>query len=354
MSNNHKHAIIGGMFGLPKPLVRIPPSSVAEDFIFQRTSNLFLANARSGIFILVDLIKPSSVWMPSFLCPTMVDAIDQTKTNLEFYEVDCRLKVSSFKWIQKIQANDMVFLIDYFGFPLPANLAEMIKSQGGYVVEDACQALFSDHVGKCSDFVLFSPGKFLGIPDGGILASRCHLSLEAVTLKPIVQTSWWLKMLEASIARREFDRFGGERVWYQLFQQANACTPCGYYAMSDLSKELLLSCFDFTSIIKRRIENYRHLLSALSHIALFDSLPKGTVPLGFPIKAKQRDDIRANLFKTNIYPPLHWEIEGTVPHRFAESHLLASHILTLLCDQRYSINELDKITSMVKDIPNAE
>ena len=335
--------IIGGMFGLPEtvePKVAIKPHQCK----FLDDTNLFLANGRSGIMVLIDRLAPASVWMPSYLCPTMIEAVDQKKTNLRFYEVGYNLHISSTGWIDQIQPGDLVVLIDYFGLPLSAKVVDMVKSHGGYVLEDACQALLSEHVGQYSDFVLFSPRKFIGVPDGGILTSCCNVNFDDVKLKP-VPASWWLKMLEATINMREFNQYGGERRWYRLFQEANASTPCGYYAMSDLSRKLLFNAFDYAEIAKRRIENYLLLFNELKDMTIFDSLPDDTVPLGFVIRHPDRDIIRRDLFKEKIYPPVHWEIEGLVPKEFSKSHLLANQIMTLPCDQRYNAESMYRLIS---------
>jgi dTDP-4-amino-4,6-dideoxygalactose transaminase len=238
-------------------------------------------------------------------------------------------------------------LIDYFGFPLDSNTAILAKKRGAWVLEDACQALLSEHVGQYSDFILFSPRKFIGVPDGGIVVSCCDMKFDNIVLKP-APVCLWLKMLEAAINRREFDRYGGERRWYQLFRETDTVAPCGYFAMSDLSKELLLNCFDYLQIAQRRIENYSTLLRELKHVALFDNLPRGTVPLGFPVRHQQRNRIRESLFQKQIYPPVHWTIDGVVPEEFCESHRLANGIMTLLCDQRYSSREISRILSVLK------
>ncbi len=112
-------------------------------------------------------------------------------------------------------------------------------------------------------------------------------------------------MLEATINRREFDQYGGERRWYQLFQECESANSHGYFAMSDLSRKLLFNAFDYAEIAKRRIENYLLLSSELKDVAIFDSLPDDVVPLGFIIRHQDRDLIRTNFFKEQIYPSVH-------------------------------------------------
>ncbi len=334
------------MFGLPgtvEPKVAIQ----THQWKFLDDSNLFLANGRSGIMVLIDRLAPAHVWMPSYLCPTMIEGVDQKKNKLRFYEVNYDLKISSTEWIDQIQTGDLVVLIDYFGFPLDSNIAIPAKKRGAWILEDACQAFLSEHVGQYSDFILFSPRKSIGVPDGGIVVSCCDVMFDNIESKP-APTLWWLKMLEAAINRREFDRYGGERRWYQLFRETDTIAPCGYVAMSDLSKELLLNCFDYSQIAQRRIENYSALLCELKHIALFDNLPEGTVPLGFPVRHQQRNHIRESLFQKQIYSPIHWPIHGVVPEEFRESHRLSDHIMTLLCDQRYFTSDILSVVSAFK------
>ena len=53
------------MFGLSEtvePKVKTEPGR----WRFLDESNLFLANGRSGIMILIELLGPASIWMPSF------------------------------------------------------------------------------------------------------------------------------------------------------------------------------------------------------------------------------------------------------------------------------------------------
>ncbi|MCK4820159.1 DegT/DnrJ/EryC1/StrS aminotransferase family protein, partial [bacterium] len=331
--------------GLPETVV---PKGTGDSsqWRFLKDSNLFLYNARSGIMILIDLLKPASVWMPSYLCPTMIEAVDQKKTNLRFYEIDYNLQISSVNWIEQIQTGDIVVLIDYFGFPLDSKVATLAKKRGGWILEDACQDLLSKHMGQCSDFILFSPRKFIGVPDGGIVVSCCDTQFDDIELEPPPE-SWWLKMLEATINRREFDKYGGERYWYKLFRETDAATTRGYYAMSELSRRLLFTAFEYSEIAQRRIENYSVLAHELRDMALFPELLEGTVPLGFPVRHSQRDQIRKNLFQEQIYSPVHWPLDQVTPEEFYGSRRLAEHIMTLPCDQRYDKIDMEQMAQIV-------
>jgi hypothetical protein len=89
------------------------------------------------------------------------------------------------------------------------------------------------------------------------------------------------------------------------------------------------------------------LSDALGKIAIFRKLPKGIVPLGFPVRVADREKVRAKLFAHGIFPPVHWPIKGTVPRTFTASHRLAGEIMTLPCDQRYGLPVLERIVKLI-------
>jgi dTDP-4-amino-4,6-dideoxygalactose transaminase len=160
-------------------------------------------------------------------------------------------------------------------------------------------------------------------------------------------SSWWLKALRASIHRRDFDEGGELNDWYALYQEAEAggsCTPC---AMSGLSAAILYSCVDYTAIARRRRENYLALAAGLSSIPWRPELPAGVVPLGFPVRLRNRDRVKRALCEQGIYPPVHWPIAGVVPQCFSESHRLAGGMMTLPCDQRLDASDMERIAKAV-------
>lgn len=284
--------------------------------------------------------------MPSYLCNTLLLPIKKTRTSIKFYEVNRHLRVASFDWIASVKPNDLVVFIDYFGFTFNRNLIEQIKPKGAWILEDASQALLSEGVGQFSDFTLFSPRKYLGVPDGGILSFNARgRRIERMKLRQ-PPNHWWLKAFSATLLRRDFDRDGVDNNWFTLFQEAESGMPIGNYAMSDLSQALLSYCFDFSKIAQIRVRNYNCLADQLRNLAVFPDLAPGVVPLGFPIVTRNRDRIRKMLFGRHIYAPVHWSINGVISERFEQSHELSRSIMTLPCDQRYNTSDMKRISTI--------
>ena len=279
----------------------------------------------------------------------MVDVVDEQRCRLRFYEADYNLQIHGERWIDGVAPGDLVIFIDYFGFSTDRHCMASVKERKGWVLEDACQAMLSKHVGAGADFVLFSPRKFVGVPDGGILQIRCDGFDEAFSSeKP--PTPWWLKAFAAVLHRRDFDRGSFRDDWFQQFREAEAESPVGYFAMSELSQTILTHGVDHSTHATLRRENYAFLLSHLGDYAMFPHLPDDVVPLGFPIRIASRDSVRHRLFQHEIYPPVHWPIAGIVPDEFRDSHRLAEEIMTLPCDQRYSLDDMARMASLVPEL----
>lgn len=335
-------SIIGGMFGLESA---IHPQDKSAPFLTGR--DVFLNNGRSCIWMLTERLRPPQVWVPSYLCPHgNLGAIDPMMTALRFFEVDYNLNIRSDKWISEVTSGDLVIFIDYFGFPYDRQLAADVQKRGAWVVEDACQALLSGHVGKSSDFAFFSLKKCIGAPDGGILRFPKSVSMSNISLETPAP-SWWLKALQASVLRREFDDgLPTQEQWFKLSQDTEDTMPCGPYAMSQLSQTIMKHSVDYSVIAVRRMDNYRVLLEKLADYAVFPQIENEVVPLGFPVRVTNRDAIRQNLFDHRIYPPIHWDIDGSVPPQYEDSHRLARHIMTLPCDQRYGREDMERMADV--------
>lgn len=337
MRREQHNSIIGGMFALES--WRDSQSTLP---VFLTGTEIFLANARSGIWLLVNQLRPRHVWVPSYLCHTILQAVDTSVTRICFYETNYDLDIPSNGWLSRVIKGDLVLFIDYFGFSYNREYGYRVKEKGAWVLEDACQALLSSYVREPSDFVLFSLRKWIGVPDGAVMRIPKNSPLADISLEPPIN-AWWLRALRATMLRREFDDGLPSREWFRIFRETEDSSPTGPYAMSQLSQAILRHAVDFPLIEKTRIDNYKSLSALLAKYALFPSLGPDVVPLGFPVRVRRRDEIRNAMFDHEIYPPIHWLIDGVVPPHFEDSHRLAGDIMTLPCDQRYTGEDMRRI-----------
>ena len=74
---------IGGLLGIEE--ITNKPSG---DPGFFDGSHLRLTDARSGIWLLVELLSPNTVWMPSFVCKVMIEAVELAGVTVRHFELD--------------------------------------------------------------------------------------------------------------------------------------------------------------------------------------------------------------------------------------------------------------------------
>lgn len=314
---------------------------------FLQDGSLRLVNARSALPILLEVLRSQRIWMPSYLCPSLLQAVRQSDVQVLFHPINCHLQHSERAWMKNLREGDLVVLISYFGFPASEEVAAEIKRRKCWLLEDASQALFNHNRLSSADFILFSPRKFLGVPDGGILLTKCQVDLCAIT--PLKPNFWWLDNLEAMVLRREFDRHKMQNDWFQRYLKAKTAAPAGKYRMSEMTSSLLKSSFDYSKIVEQRINNYQILLKALESVALFPKLLPGVVPLGFPIRVAAREVITNALYAERIYPAVHWNLEGIIPKNFESSMELSRNIMTIPCDQRYGDEDMAEIVKIIRN-----
>jgi len=338
--------IIGGKFGLPKEINN-------QDNLPQFLSDdpLLLFNARACIKIIVDTLKPRICWVPSFLCPTITTAIDLRFTEIKFYPINENLEFSSSKFLKEIQPDDLLLFIDYFGFPFKEDLIEELHNKKVTLLQDCSQALFTDHKKSRADYCFYSPRKFIGVPDGGILHAKNLQQLSKIELLP-PPTEILYPLINAVILRREFDRYGMENNWNRYFKLANSQFTPQNIKMSDFSQALLLKGFNYNLIKSQRRRNYQKLLSKLYDFAIFKILPRNVIPLGFPIRINHRDKIQNSLAQKGIFCPIHWEIKDIIGINSSKSLKLSQNILTLPCDQRYQEEDMAYIAEALLEAYN--
>ena len=335
--------VVGGVFALETDgPPRGEPAWLSE-------SSLLLANARGGFRLLLRHLQPSQAWLPAFLCDSMWEAIDETGARARLYPVDERLETPDRDWLAELSPGDVVVLVDYFGYVRDDGLAAACRERGAIVVEDACHALLTDGAGSLGDYVLWSPRKFAGLPDGGVLqAVRAPLPEVSV---PAADQRWWALALEATRRRAAFDA-GGPRDFLPVHQQAELGHPIEPVSMSPLARSLAAT-IDWGAIAARRRANHDVLAAKLARHALMPPPPPGTVPSGFTVRVNNRDEVRAALFEADIFPSLLWPSAGWIPVEFAASHALSAQVMTLHCDQRYDAADMIRTSEIVLDTVQA-
>ena len=125
------------------------------------------------------------------------------------------------------------------------------------------------------------------------------------------------------------------------------------HQLSAVSRSVLATT-GFDAIVRKRRDNAAYLQNNIKdeRVDCFaPSLIEKATPLYFPIYVKDdRAKLQKQLASHNIYCPIHWPIPKQVePYMDADSTYIYSHVLSLICDQRYDADDMAAIVEVINN-----
>jgi hypothetical protein len=241
----------------------------------------------------------------------------------------------------QILDGDHVLAINYFGRPADPSFVALVQARPdiGWI-EDRAHAMDAPD-SAWGDWLLYSPRKVFGVPDGGILVSHRKVLGQLHTMPPI-ELSFALPSLERFEDVNETDNHR----WYMSYLQQEAAMGIGLQSMSRLSLELLKTTDVRTDRAVRR-SNYRTLYGRLREYAYLSEADIDFTPLGFPIRVKSAAQLSKQLSAKRVFAGRHWASLPSDPTAFATEHRLARELVTLPCDYRYGEADMHRVADAV-------
>jgi dTDP-4-amino-4,6-dideoxygalactose transaminase len=333
---------IGGFFEFEKPT---GAGNLLESWSSGRPVALY-ENARSALRELIIQEKPNSVWLPAFLCDSLVEAVP--KDLRKFYVVGEKLSpvISS---LSKVKEGDMLLGINYFGF-LPDNeFILFVKSNKKIKFVEDCSHCISINSKGWGDWRLFSPRKLLGVADGGVLISN-NLLIQ-VPIPKLESNLNDLTVWTPNILRYSDVKEINTSLWHTINQEKERNFKITNKSITKLSK-LILENIDVVPFIKQRIINFNTLKSELSNWLINIDRPFESAPFCFPIIIDKniRDEVLTYFHSHKIYASIHWKCISSSIEEFPVEHELSKKLISLPCDQRYTEIEMWKIIKVFKEI----
>ena len=221
------------------------------------SKNGLYSNARSALYALTQVCQLRRIWLPSFICDTVLQPFEKASLVFNFYPVNSTLD-ADFSEVS-IAEGDAVLLISYFGVPIDDSLYEWLKEKGVCVIEDLSQAVYSSP-NKCADFSVYSLRKFFAVPDGGIVVSNGEeinwpytSSADRVDL---------LRRIEAISDRSLFDAgLSNSKAWVSGVQKSEAALVANLFPMSLFTRAQVAGSIDFENDRTQRIKNFDYWAS---------------------------------------------------------------------------------------------
>lgn len=318
---------IGGYFGLDLP--------DHGDF-FPGTHAL--QSGRSALEAAFRSAGYAKARLPAYVCDTVIAAAERAGVQVEFYPVDASLYPVDLP--KRLPADTLLLYVNYFDLGR-ANIQRLLQHiPPQQLIIDNCQAAFAPHYDALA--AVYSPRKFAGMPDGGLLRAHPTLAFEA----PAQQDEGSFERMRSLLKRSSESARAGYAAFDAARRSLNDLPP---QRMSHLSARLLRA-IDWHEVRRRRQGHFSTMHGRLGALNGFSwTQDRAAVPLCYPFLCPGRDAQRwrEELASLNIFTPLYWPdakkraLAGSFEARFMHSTLF------LPIDQRMDDTQVHQVCDRV-------
>ena len=354
-----KYAEIGSEFWISEvdertdSLIAFDPSELG----FAGDSRLLLSGRTAIDWICSDIqaiSKRSKVYMPAYCCDSMIYPFINRGFSLEFYDME--LNGNRVQYLLEEKEFDIFYLNNYFGFPntIDGRYLLDLKNKGVTIIYDCTHSLLmSDDLCKeLADYTFASIRKWSEVATGAIVSKKngCFQN------KTVLDCPYADSKIDGMKLKGEYihgNHSVEKSAFFEKFGIFNESLSENYQNYSiDRDSFKILCNFDFARMRQKRNENSRFLYDSLKNLGYVFPFgnPEDCSPLFLPIffsLKEERDSVRSILIKNNIYCPVHWP-----KHKYVTLDMKANEIydreLSLICDQRYGLDEMEQIVEILK------
>lgn len=304
--------------------------------LFPETTQWFLSGRSTLQAIILQLGKTESVSLPSWCCESMIKPFTDAGIKVHFYPVypqDGRL-------IQETDFDsDVLFIMDYFGY---TSLDLDLSNYKSVVIRDVTHSIFSASY-KDADYYFGSLRKWCGVWTGGYAWGKKRLTISGTDGKYIGLRKQAMEDKENYIAG-----ITNDKGYLKIYEEAeNLLESCGTESADEQDITSAMS-LDIELIKERRRSNAEILRSAFSDWLIFKELKATDTPMFVPILVPdgKRNALRRYLIENSIYCPVHWPV-SEYHNLDAREQRLYDNELSLVCDQRYTEEDMYRIVEVI-------
>lgn len=349
---------IGGPFGLSKLYASKGPS-VYDYLLSDPTRDVqFTLSGRSALGQIIDDIlikkKVDKAYLPAYSCISMVLPFIRRKISVEFYEVDYkddRLRVD----IQLNPEYDIFFFMQYFGETTNrreySKALSYCKEHDISVIENITHSLLGDRRFRYEpDYSFASLRKWFAIPSGGIAYKTGDFFAQEATFSSDVEVRMQLEAMQMKTQYLKGEIDEKEKFLRRMKDFEVSLADFDSDLTMDSFSLVFLKLRSIDEVKEQRKKNARYLfdqLRSVENIKFLMPFPNfdTETPLFVPlvIDKDKRDQLRDYLADHDVYLPVHW------PRHFGLAVGLKDRELSLVCDQRYTPQDMEYMVSLIKN-----
>lgn len=316
---------IGGYFGL----------ELLERYHFLHDNGYCVNSGRNALELILNYIPDlKKLWIPYFTCEVILEPLEKHDILYDFYAINERLEIAN---ELKLLSGEYLLLTNYFGIK-DRYIRDMVKKYGDRLIVDNSQAYFCSSIPGVKTF--YSPRKFVGVPDGGIafLSQEIDLSLYPVDCS-WDRCSHLLKRLDV----------GANSGYADFKSNSHALVNMPIRRMSHLT-QMLLRSIDYERIKMLRRENFLFLhkqLESVNRLQIDECGKDFSCPMIYPYYVIEERGIRKEMIDNRIFVATYWPNIFNWCEKDSIECQLATNIIPLPIDQRYTKRDLQYIIDII-------
>ncbi|ODU52192.1 MAG: hypothetical protein ABS98_04690 [Lysobacteraceae bacterium SCN 69-48] len=240
--------------------------------------------------LLASMPDVRRVWMPAYVCDSMLSSLEFSAKECVFYHLQDDFQIGP---EVELQDGDLLLFVDYFGVCGKAVAEVLGRFPRDRVVIDCSQAFFQQ-AQPCLA-TLYSPRKFFGVPDGGLLVTAQKMR------QPALRDDRSSTRMRHLVTRLSSSAAEG----YASFKDAEASLVDPDPRRISILSERLLQSIDYEGVQNRRGENFRFLHEQLGSENQLKLDEYCDAPLCYPFLPRANIDKRC-LADLGIFVPTYW------------------------------------------------
>lgn len=334
------------------------PSAIYDTHWFNIVETL---SGRTALEHIVEILRrqgKKTAILPSYCCHTMIEPFLTHGIDVSFYDVQLSSK-GIHRLIDTKGDYDALLLLDYFGHidVETIELAQKAKCDRKTVIYDATHSLYSPIITEPYDFIYGSYRKWIDV-NCGFVAWKKERSYGEISQNE--NNKRYALIREEIFDKKEsYIKRGNvkKEEFLDLIEIAETILETEYHhKIPDKRSMEVLKTADASYIQTRRMENARVLTEAINELdapivrCLNSHLNTLDVPLFVPVlvQPEKRNSLRGYLIKNKIYCPVHWPLSSIHDEMSGSKQLFESE-LSLICDQRYGVDDMKRIARAIDD-----
>ena len=314
---------IGGYFELELP----------DYGCFFHDDGVLLNSGRNALeYVLMSLCDVRNIYVPYYTCDVVMEPIEKMGVPYSFYHINQKLEIED---LPSLQRGEYLIYTNYFGVK-DEYVKILANHYESHLIVDNAQAWFAEPIEGVN--TIYSPRKFVGLPDGGI--AYCTKQIDKNSFAQDVsfeRCSHLLKRIDIGPSDGYADfRANSEQLKGQPIKQMSRLT------------QRMLSSIDFEVVKGKRKKNFEYLHKGLGENNLFSipSVDTFACPMVYPYLTDD-NSLKQKLIDSKVFVATYWpNVFGKCKPKDWE-YVFAERLAFIPIDQRYGVEDMYLIVNII-------